>query len=161
MMQHGSWSTLVQVMACCLTSSSHYLNQCWLIRKKRLVAFIWGQFSLVFVNTLWFNSLRPSDAIWLQRSQSPLAQVMACCLTAPSHYLNQCWLLSSQILWHLSEVNSIQCLLTHWGRDKMAAIYQTTFTNAFPWMKMYEFRLKFHWSLFVRVQLTIYQHWFW
>ena len=23
---------------------------------------------------------------------STLAQVMACCLTAPSHYLNQCWL---------------------------------------------------------------------
>ena len=33
--------------------------------------------------------------------------------------------------------------LTHWGRDKMAAIYQTAFSNAFPWMKMYEFRLKF------------------
>ena len=42
----------------------------------------------------------------------------------------------------------------------MTAIYQTTFSHAFPWMKMYEFRLKFHWSLFVRVQLTIYQHWF-
>ena len=24
----------------------------------------------------------------------------------------------------------------------------------------YEFRLKFHWSLFLRVQLTIFQHWF-
>ena len=27
-------------------------------------------------------------------------------------------------------------------------------------MKMFEFRLKFHWSLFLRVQLTIFQHWF-
>ena len=27
-------------------------------------------------------------------------------------------------------------------------------------MKMFEFRLKFHWSLFPRVQLTIFQHWF-
>ena len=50
--------------------------------------------------------------------------------------------------------------LTHWGRDKMAAIFQKTFWNAFPWMKMYEFRLQFHWSLFLRVQLTIFQHWF-
>ena len=50
--------------------------------------------------------------------------------------------------------------LTHWGRDKMAAIFQTTFWNAFSWMKMYEFQLKFHWSLFLRVQLTIFQHWF-
>ena len=34
--------------------------------------------------------------------------------------------------------------LTHWSRDKMAAISQTTFSNAFSWMKMYEFR--FHWD---------------
>ena len=25
------WPTLAQVMACCLTAPSHYLNQCWLI----------------------------------------------------------------------------------------------------------------------------------
>ena len=36
----------------------------------------------------------------------------------------------------------------------------TTSPNTFPWMKMYEFQLKFHWSLFPRVQLTISQHWF-
>ena len=54
-----------------------------------------------------------------------------------------------------------QCAyLTHWGRDKMAAISQTIFSNAFSWMKMDEFRLRFHWSLFLRVQLTIFQHWF-
>ena len=42
----------------------------------------------------------------------------------------------------------------------MAAIFQTTFLNEFSWTKMYKFRLKFHWSLFPRVQLTISQHWF-
>ena len=26
---------------------------------------------------------------------------MACCLTAPSHYLNQWWLIISEVLWHL------------------------------------------------------------
>ena len=51
-------------------------------------------------------------------------------------------------------------ILTHWGRDKMDAISQTTFWSEFSWMKMFEFRLKFHWSLFLRVQLTIFQHWF-
>ena len=35
-----------------------------------------------------------------------------------------------------------------------------TFCSAFSWMKMFEFQLKFHWSLFLRVQLTIFQHWF-
>ena len=52
------------------------------------------------------------------------------------------------------------CCLTHWGWDKMAAIFQTTFSNAFSWMNIYQFRLKLHWSLFPRVQLTIFQHWF-
>ena len=36
--------------------------------------------------------------------------------------------------------------LTHWGRDTMAAISQTTLSNAFSWMKMLEFGLRFHWS---------------
>ena len=55
---------------------------------------------------------------------------------------------------------SLTVPLTHWGRDKMAAISQTTFSNAFSSIKMFEFRLQFHWSLFLRVQLTIFQHWF-
>ena len=38
--------------------------------------------------------------------------------------------------------------LTYWGRDKMAGIFWTTFSNTFPWMKVYEFRLRFHWNLF-------------
>ena len=50
--------------------------------------------------------------------------------------------------------------LTHWGRDKMVAVSQTTLSNAFSWMKMLELRLKFHWSLFLWVQFTIIQHWF-
>ena len=50
--------------------------------------------------------------------------------------------------------------LTHWGREKMDAISQTTFWSAVSWMKMFEFPMKFHWSLFLRVQLTIFQHWF-
>ena len=45
------------------------------------------------------NSLWPSDVIWRQGSRSTLAQVMACCLTAPRHYLNQCWLMTSEVLW--------------------------------------------------------------
>ena len=47
-----------------------------------------------------FNSLWPSHSIWRQGSRSTLVQVMACWLTAPSHYLNQCWLIISKVLWH-------------------------------------------------------------
>ena len=50
--------------------------------------------------------------------------------------------------------------LTHWDLDKKAAIFQKIFSNACSWMKMYQFRLRFHWSLFPRVLLTILQHWF-
>ena len=35
-------------------------------------------------------------------------------------------------------------LLSHWGRDKMAVNFLTTFSNAFSLMKMYESRLRFH-----------------
>ena len=38
------------------------------------------------INTLW-----PSDAMWLYRTGSILAQLMAWCLQAASHYLIQCW----------------------------------------------------------------------
>ena len=40
-----------------------------------------------------------------QKSRSTLGQVMACCLMAPSHYLNQCWLIIGQVLWHSVESN--------------------------------------------------------
>ena len=43
------------------------------------------------------NSLWPSDVLWWQGSRSTLAQVMACCLTAPNHFLNQCWLITSKV----------------------------------------------------------------
>ena len=57
------------------------------------------------------------------------------------------------------EVSSHPIMLTHWGRDKMDAISQTTFSNAFSWTKMYEFRLRFHWNLVLRFELTIFKHW--
>ena len=41
---------------------------------------------------------------------------------------------------------------THWDRDQMDVILQTILSNAFSSMKMFQFLLKFHWSL------TISQH---
>ena len=65
-------------------------------------------------------------------------------------------------VWHITtqHLHASRHASTHWGQNKMAAIFQTTFSNAFSWMKMYEFRLRFHWRLFLRVQLTIFLHWF-
>ena len=98
-----SGSALAQIMACCLTAPSHYLNQCWLIICRAMCHSPTGnstenvhESNHAFENYT-FNSLRPSDAIWQHRSGSTSAQVMACCLTAPSHYLNQCWLIISKV----------------------------------------------------------------
>ena len=50
--------------------------------------------------------------------------------------------------------------LSHWGRDKIDAIWQMTFSNAFSWLKMNDFLLEFHWSLFLRFESTIFHHWY-
>ena len=55
---------------------------------------------------MWLiNTMCPSDTLWWNITGSTLAQVMDCCLTAPSHYLNQCWLLIGEILWHSPQSN--------------------------------------------------------
>ena len=56
--------------------------------------------SMTSVNSMW-----SSDAIWWHRSGSTLAQVMALCCQAQSHYLKQCWLCISDILWHSPKNN--------------------------------------------------------
>ena len=52
---------------------------------------------------------------------------MACCLTAPSHYLNQCWLAISKVLWHSSEGNFV--------RDTSATIHNNLLENYQPKFK--------------------------
>ena len=48
--------------------------------------------------------------LWQHRSESTLAQVMACCLTASSHYLNQCLFIIKGVLWHHLKVISQEVL---------------------------------------------------
>ena len=58
--------------------------------------------------------------------------------------------------WHVYRCGSIQVILTYWGHNKMDAISQMTFSNAFSWMvHVYTFWLRFHWSLFPRINFTI------
>ena len=83
-------------------------TSCWknslVVGDLRRHGLIWhrcnGKNSVFVVNTLW-----PSDAIWRHRSGLILDQVMACCLTAPSHYLSQCWLTISEVHWHSHQDN--------------------------------------------------------
>ena len=49
--------------------------------------------------------------------------------------------------------------LTTFRRRQNDRRFQTIFAKTFSWLRMYEFRSRFHWSLFLRVQLTIFHHW--
>ena len=70
---------------CRLENGGHFVSVCLGLSELKI-------FCTASINSLW-----PSDAIWRQRSGSALAHVMDCCLTAPSHYLNQCWLIISKV----------------------------------------------------------------
>ena len=48
--------------------------------------------------------------------------------------------------------------LTHWNWDKMAAISRTIFSSTFYWIKLYEFRFRFHCWLFLKFEFTIFLH---
>ena len=96
---HRSGSTLSQVMAFCLTALqaitwTNVYSSSKLIFGLHLRAMP----QEVLLNCGLATPLWPSDAIRQQGTESTLAQVMACCLTAPSHYLNQCWLIISNVL---------------------------------------------------------------
>ena len=53
------------------------------------------------------------------------------------------WTTDGLVYWRIYALFGLD-ELTHWGRNKMDAISQTTSSSAFSWMKMFEFRLKFH-----------------
>ena len=91
----GDKSTLVQVMAWCRQATSHYLSQCW---PRSLSPY-------GVTRPQWVNSLAPGDVIWHCGTESTLAQVMACCLMAPSHYLTWSYLINSKVQWHVREKN--------------------------------------------------------
>ena len=111
------------------------------------------------VNEMLEDAGDPKSLIWDDRT---LSSSLRCCeekKMLANNNVSHWWQLMELLSWY-PIFKSSHCNLTHWGRDKKAAILQTTLSNAFSWMKMLEFQLKFHWSLAPRVQLTIFQHWF-
>ena len=45
--------------------------------------------------------------------------------------------------------------LTHWGLDKMAAIFQMTLSEAFSWMKLIVYGYKFYLALFLMAKIGL------
>ena len=73
------------------------------------------------------NSLTP----WQHRTWTTLVQAMVCCLMAPSHYLNQCWLTINEVLWHSIEGNFIwkyikQCIVLGNSHLKLPLYFPVT-----------------------------------
>ena len=76
--------------------------RCWLhVFKILLIPLAWHNLRYMLelkINDVtladtYINSLIPGDALWHLENLSTLVQVKAWCLTAPSHYLNHCWVI--------------------------------------------------------------------
>ena len=76
-----------------------------LIHVRSIILFTFAYWVTNAIMLIIFNALWHSNAIWRNRTGSTLVWVMACCLTAPSHYRNQCWLPISEVDWYLYESN--------------------------------------------------------
>ena len=105
------------------------------------------------------TSFWPNDALWRRRSGSTLAQVMACCLTATSHYMNQCWFITSRVPRNYSEGNIVirsentkQCnnimITSWWTRLRLKSQASRLFTQAFIQEQVKEnIKAPCHWPL--------------
>ena len=134
---------------CCINSLAPGRSYCDFKNVIFNLALLIGIFKSSYVNVIrWMPQQFTDDKL-------TLVQVMAWCCQATSHYLKQSWSRSPTPYASLGPNE-----LSHRGWDKFFTILQTTFSNAFSWTKMCEFHLRFDWSLFLRVELTIFQHWF-
>ena len=101
-----------------------------------------------------FLQMNVSD---LSDDKSTLVQAMARCHHTASHYWIQCWpkFTCSVLPYVITRPQRVSTLRLRQDRCRFV-------DNIFKqkWMKKYEFRLKFHWNIFLRVQLTISKHWF-
>ena len=101
-----------------LLTTLHHIHICFPEQGGNMVTTMgWGfsDFRHLFCFTLLINKAcmyhnhiplmyifdSPANECWVSFS----FKVMACCLTAPNHYLNQCWLIVIEVLWHLPEVD--------------------------------------------------------
>ena len=224
--RHRCGSILVRAMACCLTAPSLYLNQ---LPKPKLYFPWWTQhesvwnthvsaiipycrqslrLTLTYINmktvrlynqtaihlqrkcpgTPDFKNMENMliDFIWLNVQAKYLIQTSLSNFKwdmalwkwpkCPQYTQRTCWqtvatqhtgLTNHQwglvvFTWGQFHRKCSRCVCLVWVRiplfntlraRQMDAISQTPFSNAFSWMKMFEYRLKFHWSLFFRVQL--------
>ena len=73
-----------------------------------------------------------------------VVRVMTCCLTAPSHYLNQCWLTVNEVLWHLFHCN-VYLNAQNIYQQAVFEIYTFEITTTSPREHWVKWRLRNKW----------------
>ena len=173
-------SALVKAMACCLMTPSHYLIQCWQssmspygITSPQWVNIPNWHFRIswcvgcyfVMVIASWHHgwhhvlfqtkvsNFRLNSASTVASHDMEIVNTVSWVSNGPYYRLE---LPNHGINPHILMGSGLNTLRAR----KMAAIFQTTFSNVFSRIKIFKLQLEFHWSLFLRVQLTIFQHWF-
>ena len=125
---------------------TRYLNLCWLYVNETLG------------NKFQWNLNRISELLIQENAFENVVCGIVAILYRPQ-CINWCILWCHQTTTKQDRVvSTLYRLLTHCGWDKIAAISKTTFSNAFTWMKTYEFRLRCLWILSLRVELTVFQY---
>ena len=133
-----------------------YLN--WRLKILYRVAMLFPAWNMIHIHLKnWFRKFPESGKI-LQRHLL-LTEISKTSISI-REYISNYIHVNSRMYQLIHNLNSPILQLTHWGRDKMNAISQTTLSRAFSSMKIVVFWLNFHWNMFARVQLTIIQHWF-
>ena len=155
-MRRWTRSALVQIMACRLFGAN--LNQCWVIDNwvlRNKLQWNCNKNTKPFIHENAFENIVGEMVAILSRGRWVNKNILHDCTSVfhTGFYL----ILASHL--HLTLYN-VSVSLTHWDRDKIEAISQTTFSSASSCMKIFDFWFKFHWSLFLRVWLKIFQHWF-
>ena len=76
------------------------------VNGKIKTVFYWSHITPKKIPKSWIKALSfyYNNTIWWYWFRS-LAQVMAYCLMTPNHYLNQWWLLISEVQWHFPKNN--------------------------------------------------------
>ena len=71
---------------------------------------------------------------------------MACCITVPSHYLNQCWLMISEALWHPPDSNFTEDNwdIHNWNRVWNLLISDCSRSPRGQWVKWWHNAITYH-----------------
>ena len=108
------------------------------------------------------HGVKPAPSVSLSNTSTPYVLTTVLIdwligLIAIYDKLQTCWYITAG---DFRSYNWCNCQFVHLPWTKWPSFRRRHIQTHFPWMKKFEFWLKFHWSLFPRVQLTITQHLF-